>query len=102
MKKHGESDPRYANIRLGIVCPMANEEASAALFVHEVLAQCGPFQFKSVTFFAVLDYQSQDKTLQILNDRQKEEPSLRIVWAPENTCVADAYVRGYREALVGG
>lgn len=96
------SDPRYADIRLGIVCPMANEAASAASFLHEVLAQCAPFQFKSATFFAILDHQSQDQTLQILNDRQKEEPSLRIVWAPENTCVVDAYVRGYREALAAG
>jgi dolichol-phosphate mannosyltransferase len=93
-------DPRYSEIRLGIVCPMANEEASVVSFVNEVLEQCALHQFKSVTFFAVLDSQSKDNTLQLLKDLK--EPSLQIIWAPENTCVADAYVRGYREALAAG
>jgi dolichol-phosphate mannosyltransferase len=78
---------------------MANEEATAVRFVNEVLEQCTSYRFNSVTFFAVLDYQSKDETLQLLGDLRERQSSLRIVWAPENTCVADAYVRGYREAL---
>lgn len=102
MSTHSEPDPRYAEIRLGIVCPMANEEASAVAFVNAVLAQCALYQFKSATFFAVLDLQSKDQTRQLLSNLQEQQPSLRIVWAPENTCVVDAYVRGYREALGAG
>ena len=96
------SDRRVSEIRLGIVSPMANEEVTAVRFVNEVLEQCAFNRFNSVTFFAVLDYQSKDKTLQLLSDLRERQPSLRIVWAPENTCVADAYVRGYREALGNG
>ena len=33
---------------------------------------------------------------------EQAEPRLRVVWAPENQCVVDAYVRGYREALIAG
>jgi len=95
-------DPRYAEIRLGIVCPMANEEASAVRFVNEVIAQCDRHQFKSISFFAVLDSASKDKTIDLLRDLQQQQPALQVVWAPENTCVVDAYLRGYREALAAG
>ena len=96
------ADPRYAEIRLGIVCPMANEESKVVSFVNDVLDHCAVYQFKSVMFFAVLDLQSKDKTLALLNGLKEHQPSLQIVWAPENKCVADAYVRGYREALSAG
>ena len=89
-------------IRLGVVCPMANERDTAARFVRDVLAACGPFQFRSVTFFAVLDRVSRDGTLDILRGLESELPQLRVVWAPENRSVVDAYLRGYREALDSG
>jgi dolichol-phosphate mannosyltransferase len=92
----------FSEIRLGIVCPMANEEESAEKFVREVLAQCAPRAFRAVTFFAVLDRVSKDKTRPLLEELQKEEPRLRVVWSPENRSVVDAYVRGYREALAAG
>jgi len=89
-------------INLGIVCPMANEEATAATFVNEVLAQCESRTFKTVTFFAVLDKASKDNTLLLLRQLAKDQAGLRVVWAPENRGVVDAYVRGYREALDAG
>lgn len=88
---------QLSDIDLGIVCPMANEGASATKFVSEVLAQCNGF--KNVTFFAVIDNVSKDDTLEILKDLQARQSKLNVVWAPENRCVVDAYVRGYREAL---
>lgn len=81
---------------------MANERESAARFVGEVLAACHPFRFKSVTFFAVLDRVSRDGTLDLLRELEASAPQLRVVWAPENRCVVDAYLRGYREALDAG
>src|SRR3712207_278483 len=89
-------------VNLGVVCPMANERATAERFVREVLAACEPFRFKSVTFFAVLDRVSRDGTLDLLRELEATVPQLRVVWAPENRCVVDAYLRGYREALDAG
>jgi dolichol-phosphate mannosyltransferase len=93
---------QLSNINLGIVCPMANEEADAARFVNAVLEQCVPRGFKSVTFFVVLDRVSRDRTRELLDELAKERPELKVVWSPENRSVVDAYVRGYREALNAG
>jgi dolichol-phosphate mannosyltransferase len=81
---------------------MANERTTAARFVREVLAACAPFGFGAVTFFAVLDRVSTDGTLGLLRGLEAELPQLRVVWAPENRSVVDAYLRGYREALDAG
>lgn len=86
-----------STLHLGIVCPMANEEACAEAFVADVLSHCQGF--KSVSFFAVIDKVSRDKTLELLTELAKRDPRLRVIWAPENRCVVDAYVRGYQEAL---
>lgn len=97
-----EDGSPLSNIKLGIVSPMANEEATAVSFVNAVLAQCAPRGFKSVTFFVVLDHVSRDRTRELLNELKKERPELEVVWSPENRNVVDAYVRGYREALNAG
>lgn len=89
----------FASIALGIACPMANESGNAVAFVREVLTVCESQGFKSVTFFAILDRASKDNTRDLLDTLAKERPELRVIWAPENNGVVDAYVRGYREAL---
>lgn len=92
----------FDQIKLGIVCPMANEAAAAVTFVLEVLAACRPFSFKSVTFFAILDNVSKDNTRELLEALSREQPQLLVVWAPDNRSVVDAYLCGYREALAAG
>src|SRR5689334_9566374 len=94
--------PQLAEINLGIVCPMANEEDSAVSFVSAVLDRCVPAGFKSVTLFAVLDRVSRDRTRELLTGLKEERPQLAVVWSPENRSVVDAYVRGYCEALEAG
>jgi len=89
-----------SDVVLGIVCPMANEAESATRLVREVLAKCEGF--RRVTFFAVLDRVSTDNTLDLLKELARHEPRLTVIWAPENRCVVDAYVCGYREALAAG
>ncbi len=96
------AEPVTPSVNLGVVCPMANERATAGRFVREVVAACEPFRFKSVTFFAVLDRVSRDGTVELLRELESAVPQLRVVWAPENRCVVDAYLRGYREALDAG
>ena len=96
------SNPAASGVKLGIVCPMANERDTAVRFVEEVLENCAPFGFESVTFYAVLDRVSKDGTLELLRDLEKRREGLRVVWSPENRSVVDAYMRGYREALGAG
>lgn len=79
---------------------MANEGAEAVRFVNEVLRQCGGF--RDVLFFAVFDHATKDDSLALLRELEETEPRLRVVWAPENRCVVDAYIRGYGEALAAG
>jgi len=81
---------------------MANESETAVAFVQEVLAHCDSAGFKRIMFFVVLDKVSKDNTLQLMQELAQQRPELRVVWAPENRTVVDAYVRGYREALAAG
>jgi dolichol-phosphate mannosyltransferase len=91
-----------ATIRLGVICPMASESDTAVRFVNAVLEKCRARDFKSITFFAVLDNACRDNTRELLEAHAKDNPELRVVWAPENRGVVDAYVRGYRAALDHG
>jgi dolichol-phosphate mannosyltransferase len=103
MDKEKQRNARqFSEVKLGIICPMANEEASAERFVGAVLDECAPRGFKSVRFFAVLDGVSKDRTRELLEEFKTERPQLEVVWSPENRSVVDAYVRGYREALAAG
>ncbi len=88
------------DFHLGIVCPMANESGNVRQFIPAVLAECRGFA--KVSFFAVLDNKSTDGTLGVVRAMEPQFPQLVVVWAPENRCVVDAYVKGYREALAGG
>jgi dolichol-phosphate mannosyltransferase len=92
----------FVRVELGIVCPMANEAASAVAFVDAVLAECRRYPFGSVRLFVVVDTVSRDETRELLERHQELCSELRVVWAPESRGVADAYVRGYREALAHG
>jgi len=76
---------------------MANERSTAVEFVNAVLAQCK--DFKSVTFFAIFDNACKDGTFDLLKELQNKPPELQVIWAPEDRCVVDAYMRGYQEAL---
>jgi len=79
---------------------MANEERSAASLITQVLDATR--EFGEVRFYAVLDRVSQDQTRQILEELAAGEARLQVVWAPENRCVVDAYMRGYAAAIAGG
>lgn len=88
------------DVRLAVVCPMANQEKSAVSFVEQVLAQCAPV--REVEMFVVLDNATHDNSVKVLRALEAREPRLHVVWAPENRCVVDAYMRGYREGLASG
>jgi dolichol-phosphate mannosyltransferase len=81
---------------------MADERDTAVPFALEVLRECEGWGFKSVTFFAVLDSVSRDGTVELLRELEGRRGDVRVVWAPENRSVVDAYLRGYRAALDEG
>jgi dolichol-phosphate mannosyltransferase len=89
-----------AEIRLGIVCPIANERSTAVEFVNSVLQQCK--NLKSVKLFVIFDNACKDGTFDLLKDLQDKPPELQVIWAPGNRCIVDAYMRGYRQALDAG
>lgn len=93
---------QFSAVNLGCVCPMASEEQTAISFVDAVLERCRSRDFKSVTLFVILDRASKDNTLELLKQHATQQPQLRVVWAPENKSIVDAYLRGYREALAAG
>ncbi|MBA3974981.1 MAG: hypothetical protein C0504_12290 [Candidatus Solibacter sp.] len=89
-----------AGASLAIVCPMANEGSRGAGFAAAVLEQCAGIA--NVRFFAILDLASRDNSLDMMRALEARESRLTVVWAPENRCVVDAYVCGYRHALETG
>lgn len=91
---------KLSDINLGIVTPMANESSTAKELIKAVLAQC--YGFKSVRYFTIFDNVCKDGTFQILRDWPDKPKELNVIWAPENRCVVDAYVHGYKEALQAG
>lgn len=94
------TNSHFYDVDLGIVCPMANERSAAVEFVNAVLEECK--NFKSVKFFAIFDNACKDGTFDLLKQWQDKPHQLQLVWAPEDRCVVDAYIRGYREALAAG
>lgn len=89
-----------ARLHLGVVTPMANEADTAIQFVKEVLQNCR--MVPRTTVFVVLDHVSKDGTRDLLEEYARQESRLQVVWAPQNRCIVDAYVSGYRAALAAG
>jgi dolichol-phosphate mannosyltransferase len=81
---------------------MGDEAETAVPFVDALLGECARFPFAAVALFVVVDRASTAATRRVLQTHRAYAPALRIVWAPETRGVADAYIRGYREALDAG
>jgi dolichol-phosphate mannosyltransferase len=85
---------------IAVVTPMANEKQTAELFLRElmtVMEGIGPF-----IIFVVFDNACTDGTVDLVKARFHDDRRVHVIWAPENVCVVDAYVRGYLEALASG
>jgi dolichol-phosphate mannosyltransferase len=85
---------------LAVVIPMANERDSAVPLLRDVVAELAGFEPFKV--FVVFDHSCTDGTVDLVRTFAARQPAVQVVWAPENRCVVDAYVRGYREALASG
>ena len=82
---------------ISIFTPMANEEKSAKKFILEVLSY--KKYFNEFKFFVILDNASKDNTYKIVQNLEKKNKSLKLVWAPKNRTVVDAYITGYKKCL---
>ncbi len=83
-----------------VVVPMANEEKEFHLFIKELTQTLD--QLEGGKVFLVVDKVSKDNTLEMCKDLSIRDKRYVTVWAPENKNVVDAYIRGYREALLSG
>jgi len=79
---------------------MANEAETAVDFVRAVLDRCQGF--RETKILIVLDRASTDNTRALMDELATTAPQAEVIWAPENCGVADAYLRGHREALARG
>ncbi len=81
--------------KLGVVIPLANEEKTIDTLLNGITSHLTPQD----RIFCILDYASSDMTRKKVTAYKKRDKRVRLVWAPEDRNVVDAYFRGYREAL---
>jgi dolichol-phosphate mannosyltransferase len=90
--------PDVARSKLGVAAPLANEEATIDAFLDRVVAQLDADD----RVFCVLDTVSRDATRERIEAHAALDDRVRLVWAPANRCVVDAYFAGDRAALDDG
>lgn len=83
-----------------LVVPMANEEADFAPLLTAVTDVLN--KLKCGTVYFIVDNVSKDATLQLCQAAAAGDSRFITVWAPENRSIADAYLRGLREAWQRG
>ena len=82
---------------IAIFCPMANEEKYAKKFILDLLSY--KKYFKKFKFFIIIDKATTDNTFEIIKTLEKKKKNLKVIWAPKNNCVVDAYIEGYAQCL---
>ena len=85
------------NKSICIFTPMANEEKNAEKFILQILS----FKkfFKKFKFLVIIDKASKDNTYSIVKKLEKKNKLLKVIWAPRNKNVVDAYMKGYKKSL---
>ncbi len=78
-----------------MVVPLANEQNTIETLLAGVLEHLD----SGDRIYCVLDNVSRDGTRGLVEEHGQRDERVRLVWAPENRCVVDAYFRGYREAM---
>lgn len=84
-------------IRLCVVMPVANEAATIESLLADVLRHLGDRD----RLLLIIDKVSTDGTRELVRGCISRPGHARVtlIEAPENRCVTDAYMRGYREAM---
>ena len=82
---------------IAIFTPMANEEKCAKKFILELLSY--KKLFRKFKFFIIIDNVSTDNTYKIVKKLERKNKSLKVIWAPNNKSIVDAYMQGYKNCL---
>lgn len=90
----------YFDNNWAVIIPMANEEQGFHLLSDSLTAVLN--RLGSGEIYFIIDEVSKDHTLEMAQALAAEDGRFHAVWAPENTNVVDAYLRGYREAYEAG
>ncbi len=88
------------NMNFALVLPLANEENDFQPFFGHLAAALKPYP--DARAYLVLDDVSKDRTMELCREFTAQNPQFIIVFEPANRNVVDAYLRGYREALLHG
>ena len=83
-----------------VIIPMANEAQDFDVFTKNIIFTLDKLESGKVYF--VVDQVSTDNTVELCESLSRCDERFITVWAPDNRNVVDAYLRGYREALLSG
>ena len=80
--------------------PMANEEQDFQAFIDVLDMVINTLKPGNVYF--IIDNASKDRTLELCQEKSKNDSRYITVWAPNNKNVVDAYIHGFRVAFEAG
>jgi dolichol-phosphate mannosyltransferase len=91
---------RFLEDDWALVVPMANEAPEFELFVKAVKRILDKLGTGTVYF--IVDNASKDKTFELCKACSVADRRFNTIWAPENRNLAQAYLRGFKEAFDRG
>lgn len=81
-----------------IVMPVANEEATMASVLDEILA----LPYKDLYVYPVIDHFSKDRTEEIIREYEQRTGRVKCIFYKESCGVISCYLEGFRRALADG
>ncbi|HOZ29610.1 MAG TPA: glycosyltransferase [Bacteroidales bacterium] len=86
------------DFNFAVVIPMANESEDFDPFVSSLTKVLDKLNCGKIYF--VVDKVSKDNTLELCQNLSTTDNRFVTIWSPENKNVVDAYIRGYKEAVL--
>lgn len=86
------------NMNFAIVIPLANEEEEFHPFIQSLTDVLD--KLESGCVYLIIDNASHDRTLDLCNELSERDRRFVTVWSPENKNIVDAYLKGYKTALI--
>ncbi|MEI7727574.1 MAG: glycosyltransferase [Bacteroidota bacterium] len=87
-------------MNFALVLPLANEENDFQPFFGDLAETLQ--SYPNARVYLILDEVSKDRTKELCQEFSNLNPQFITVFEPNNRNVVDAYIRGYREALLHG
>ncbi len=81
-----------------IVMPIANEEATIAKVLDEILS----LDYDNLYIYPVMDNYSKDKTQKIVEEFEQKTDKVKLIFYKESYGVISCYLEGFRRALADG